>query len=32
MIYHKNELTNKDIEYLKENFDINLEKVEARLI
>ncbi|AHH05707.1 BDR-repeat family protein (plasmid) [Borrelia miyamotoi FR64b] len=29
--YYKNELTHKDIEYLKENFDIKLEKVEASL-
>ncbi|WP_330730338.1 Bdr family repetitive protein [Borrelia turicatae] len=29
--YYKNELTYKDIEYLKENFDIKLEKVEALL-
>ncbi|WP_197737884.1 Bdr family repetitive protein [Borrelia miyamotoi] len=29
--YHKNKLTHKDIEYLKENFDIKLEKVEASL-
>ncbi|AHH05987.1 BDR-repeat family protein (plasmid) [Borrelia miyamotoi FR64b] len=27
--YYKNELTHKDIEYLKENFDIKLEKVES---
>ncbi|WP_346313268.1 Bdr family repetitive protein [Borrelia miyamotoi] len=29
--YYKNELTHKDIEYLKENFDIKLAKVEASL-
>ncbi|WP_247073329.1 Bdr family repetitive protein [Borrelia turicatae] len=29
--YYKNELTYKDIEFLKENFDIKLEKVEALL-
>ncbi|AHH05764.1 BDR-repeat family protein (plasmid) [Borrelia miyamotoi FR64b] len=29
--YYKNELTHKDIEYLKENFDIKFEKVEASL-
>ncbi|WAZ72527.1 Bdr family repetitive protein (plasmid) [Borrelia miyamotoi] len=29
--YYKNELTHKDIEYLKENFDIKLEKVEVGL-
>ncbi|ASJ27753.1 Borrelia Direct Repeat protein 3 (plasmid) [Borrelia turicatae 91E135] len=29
--YYKNELTYKDIEFLKENFDIKLEKVEATL-
>ncbi|AHH05943.1 BDR-repeat family protein (plasmid) [Borrelia miyamotoi FR64b] len=29
--YYKNELTHKDIEYLKENFDIKLEKVESSL-
>ncbi|WP_024652901.1 Bdr family repetitive protein, partial [Borrelia persica] len=26
--YYKNELTHKDIEYLKENFDIKLEMLE----
>ncbi|WAZ85592.1 hypothetical protein O5400_04355 (plasmid) [Borrelia miyamotoi] len=31
MTYHKNELNHKNIEYLKENFDIKLEKVEARV-
>ncbi|WDS47467.1 Bdr family repetitive protein [Borrelia miyamotoi] len=29
--YYKNELTHKDIEYLKENFDIKLEKVQDSL-
>ncbi|AHH11468.1 DUF1640 domain-containing protein (plasmid) [Borrelia coriaceae] len=29
--YYRNELTFKDIEFLKENFDIKLEKVEASL-
>ena len=29
--YYKNELTHKDIEYLKENFDIKLEKVQDNL-
>ncbi|WP_434757401.1 Bdr family repetitive protein (plasmid) [Borrelia puertoricensis] len=29
--YYKNELTYKDIEFLKENFDIKLEKVESLL-
>ncbi|ANA44021.1 Bdr family repetitive protein [Borrelia hermsii] len=29
--YYRNELTYKDIEFLKENFDIKLEKVEALL-
>ncbi|AMR76256.1 hypothetical protein A0V01_06645 (plasmid) [Borrelia hermsii] len=29
--YYRNELTHKDIEFLKENFDIKLEKVESSL-